>query len=286
MHKAQGTRHDAQGTRHRTKHNAQSTMHGYPVYNPAGGPSNVEFRHPSPCVVVRGSPFPAGLGRNCAGAAAQARARADASSLEGACRRDALGDAGRAAVDAIVLFDGKDLSKWVSQKDGTTPAAVGCRGRRDAGEAEDRRHPVEGRLRQRAVAHRVCDADRGEGRRPGPRQQRRVSDEHVRDSRCWTPIRTRPTSTARPAPSTCSASRWSNAIRKPGEWKSYEIIFNAPKFDEDGKVVKRATFTAFHNGVLVQDHVEVMGVTAHDRPPDYEKHADKTAASDCRTTEI
>ena len=66
-----------------------------------------------------------------------------------------------------------------------------------------------------------------------------------------------------------------NPIRKPGEWNVYDIVFNAPKFDEDGKLLKRATFTAFLNGVLVQDHVEVMGVTAHDRPPYYEKHADK-----------
>ena len=66
-----------------------------------------------------------------------------------------------------------------------------------------------------------------------------------------------------------------NPIRKPGEWNVYEIVFHAPKFDEDGKLLQRATFTAFLNGVLVQDHVEVMGVTAHDRPPYYEKHADK-----------
>lgn len=51
-----------------------------------------------------------------------------------------------------------------------------------------------------------------------------------------------------------------NASRKPGEWQSYDIIFHRPEFEGD-KVVKRATFTVFHNGVLVHDHVELSGGT-------------------------
>ena len=66
-----------------------------------------------------------------------------------------------------------------------------------------------------------------------------------------------------------------NASRKPGEWQSYDIVFDAPVFDGDGKLLKRAYFTVFHNGVLTQSHVEVMGVTAHDKPPYYEAHAAK-----------
>ena len=66
-----------------------------------------------------------------------------------------------------------------------------------------------------------------------------------------------------------------NASRKPGEWQTYDIVFEAPVFDGDGKVLKRAFFTVFHNGVLTQNHVEVMGVTAHDKPPYYEAHAAK-----------
>lgn len=48
-----------------------------------------------------------------------------------------------------------------------------------------------------------------------------------------------------------------NASRKPGQWQSYDIIFRAPKFDESGNVIEKARMTAFHNGVLVQDNVEV-----------------------------
>jgi hypothetical protein len=49
-----------------------------------------------------------------------------------------------------------------------------------------------------------------------------------------------------------------NASRKPGEWQSYDIIFHAPKSGADGKV-EPGSFTVLHNGVLVQDHVPVKG---------------------------
>jgi len=70
-----------------------------------------------------------------------------------------------------------------------------------------------------------------------------------------------------------------NASRKPGEWQAYDVVFHAPKFDADGKLIQRATFTVFHNGVLIQDHVSVMGVTSHDKPPYYEAHAAKMPLS-------
>jgi hypothetical protein len=68
-----------------------------------------------------------------------------------------------------------------------------------------------------------------------------------------------------------------NACRKPGEWQSYDIVYHRPIF-QDGKVVKRATFTVFHNGVLVQDHVELTGGTDWRGPhsiSQYEPHPDK-----------
>ncbi len=68
-----------------------------------------------------------------------------------------------------------------------------------------------------------------------------------------------------------------NASRKPGEWQSYDIVFHRPIFEGD-KVVKRATFTVFHNGVLVQDHTELTGGTDWRGPhsiSQYAPHADK-----------
>jgi len=49
-----------------------------------------------------------------------------------------------------------------------------------------------------------------------------------------------------------------NASRKPGEWQSYEIIYHAPKKDAEGKTLP-GSFTVLHNGVLVQDHTPIKG---------------------------
>jgi len=49
-----------------------------------------------------------------------------------------------------------------------------------------------------------------------------------------------------------------NASRKPGEWQAYDIIFHAPKPGPDGRVMP-GSFTVFHNGVLIQDHIPVKG---------------------------
>jgi hypothetical protein len=64
-----------------------------------------------------------------------------------------------------------------------------------------------------------------------------------------------------------------NAMRPPGEWQVYDIIFRRPHFDENGDVVTPATMTVYHNGVLVQDHVELTGPTGHYERPPYEEHA-------------
>jgi hypothetical protein len=63
-----------------------------------------------------------------------------------------------------------------------------------------------------------------------------------------------------------------NASRKPGEWQSYEIFFRAPRFAENGKVTTPGYLTVVHNGVLIQDHVELKGNTVYIGAPSYEKH--------------
>jgi hypothetical protein len=63
-----------------------------------------------------------------------------------------------------------------------------------------------------------------------------------------------------------------NASRPPGQWQTYDIIFKAPKFDEQGKVTERARVTVLHNGVLIQNNVEIFGITYNDRPALYIAH--------------
>jgi WD40 repeat protein len=65
-----------------------------------------------------------------------------------------------------------------------------------------------------------------------------------------------------------------NAMRGPGEWQQYDIIFRAPRF-ENGKLVEPARITVLHNGVLVQNHTEILGPTAHRKLESYQAHEAK-----------
>jgi hypothetical protein len=66
-----------------------------------------------------------------------------------------------------------------------------------------------------------------------------------------------------------------NACRKPGEWQTYDIIFEAPRFDPKGKLTRPAFMTVLHNGVLVQNHFQLQGITEWDRAPHYNAHPAK-----------
>jgi hypothetical protein len=63
-----------------------------------------------------------------------------------------------------------------------------------------------------------------------------------------------------------------NAARKPGEWQSYDIVFEAPRFD-NGKLVMPAFQTVFWNGVVIHNHKEVMGATIYRNVATYSPHA-------------
>ncbi len=63
-----------------------------------------------------------------------------------------------------------------------------------------------------------------------------------------------------------------NAMRKPGEWQIYDVVWTAPTFNADGSVKTPAYVTAFHNGVLVQNHFELKGETLYIGKPEYKKY--------------
>ena len=70
-----------------------------------------------------------------------------------------------------------------------------------------------------------------------------------------------------------------NACRKPGEWQAYDIIFHAPRFGEDKKLVTPAWMTVVHNGIVVHSCAVLTGPTAHKLRPPYIAHADKLPVS-------
>ncbi len=68
-----------------------------------------------------------------------------------------------------------------------------------------------------------------------------------------------------------------NACKKPGEWQTYDIVWTAPSFNEDGTVKEPARITAFQNGVLVQNNSTLIGLTKYIGQPVY-----KGCISNCR----
>ncbi|RYX82180.1 DUF1080 domain-containing protein [bacterium] len=62
-----------------------------------------------------------------------------------------------------------------------------------------------------------------------------------------------------------------NASRPPGQWQSYDVLWTAPRF-KDGKLESPAYITAIHNGVVVQNHTELLGTTQHRQLGRYEAH--------------
>ena len=65
-----------------------------------------------------------------------------------------------------------------------------------------------------------------------------------------------------------------NAMKPPGEWQYYDIIFTAPRFNSDGIVVSHGYLTVFHNGVLVQNHSQLQGPTVFIGLPKYQAHGE------------
>ncbi|MGB2672491.1 MAG: DUF1080 domain-containing protein [Candidatus Acidiferrum sp.] len=66
-----------------------------------------------------------------------------------------------------------------------------------------------------------------------------------------------------------------NASRPPGQWQWYDIVFHGPRFGPGGKLLRKAHVTVFHNGVLVQDNVELTGPTENGARPPYKAHPEK-----------
>jgi hypothetical protein len=185
---------------------------------------------------------------------------------------------GKPPADAIVLFDGKDLSAWKSQKgDAAAPWKVE-NGHFEivpkSGGIETRQSFGDVQLHIEWMAPspaRGKDQDRGNSGVffGGGRYEVQVLDNF--ESQTY--------------PDGQAGALYGqypplvNACRRPGEWQAYDIVYEAPRFDEAGNVVKRARVTVFHNGVVVQHATEYAGPATHKVRTPYSVHPQKLPMS-------
>ena len=66
-----------------------------------------------------------------------------------------------------------------------------------------------------------------------------------------------------------------NASRGPGAWQSFDIVFTAPRFGPAGEVTSPARATILHNGIVVHQNVALIGSTMHQKVGVYQPHADR-----------
>ena len=135
----------------------------------------------------------------------------------------------------------------------------------------------------------MAGADRCHRPRPGARQQRRVSgwtDDYGYELQVLDSYDNKTYVNGQAASIYKQYPPLVNAMRKPGEWQTYDVIWTAPTFKADGSVATPAYVTAFHNGVLVQNHVALRGDTKYIGQPEYKAHgADVDSAAGARRSE-
>jgi 3-keto-disaccharide hydrolase len=178
--------------------------------------------------------------------------------------------------DAIALFDGSNLNEWVNTRDKSPAAWTVANGvitvNKQAGNIETKRSFTNYQLH---LEWRIPEGVTGEGQARGNSGLFLAStgpgdagyELQIMDSY------NNPTYVNGQAASIYKQSPpLVNAMRRPGEWQTYDVIWTAPTFNEDGSAKTPAYVTAFHNGVLVQNHFELKGETLYIGKPYYRKH--------------
>ncbi len=173
--------------------------------------------------------------------------------------------AGTAPSDAIVLFDGKDMSQWEASEwkieDGILVAVGGG-------------HLVTKQAFGDVQLHLEWEA-------PDPPQGDRFNRGNngvllmgLYEIQIFDSYTERLYPDGQAAAIYGQTPPFVNACRKPGQWQTFDIVFTAPVF-ESGKLVKPARVTVFHNGLLVHLHEEIRGKTGHRVLPSYKPHSAK-----------
>ncbi len=172
---------------------------------------------------------------------------------------------GKPPSDAVVLFDGTDLSRWQSAKGG--PA--GWKVENGYLEVAPRTGDIETRDKfgdsQFHVEWRTPTPPQGESQERGNSGVFLFGQFEVQVLDSFENI------TYADGQAGAIYGQYPplvNATRQPGEWQAYDIVFLAPRFSE-GKIQKPAYVTVFHNGVVIHHHTEILGSTGHRILPKY-----------------
>ncbi len=168
---------------------------------------------------------------------------------------------GDAPSDAIILFDGKNLDQWVSQKDISKPAPWKIINN-DYFEVEPRSGGIQTKLKfgdiQLHVEFSAPDVveSQGQGRgNSGVFLQNRY-ELQVLDS-----YQNRTYRNGQAGSIYKDVAPLVNVMRGPLEWNTYDIIYTAPRFKPDGRLDAPARITVLHNGVLIQNNTTIQGLT-------------------------
>ena len=182
------------------------------------------------------------------------------------------GEAGGAPSDAIVLFDGTDLSAW-SQEDGGA-AGWGVEGGAmtvvpGAGDIQTRQGfgDIQLHIEWRSPAEVVGE---GQGRGNSGVYFMELYELQVLDS-----YENRTYSNGQAGSIYKQHLPLVNASRAPGTWQSYDVVFTAPRFGPGGDLETPAYMTVLHNGVLVLNHAELEGPTLWIGESSYEAHPER-----------
>jgi 3-keto-disaccharide hydrolase len=180
---------------------------------------------------------------------------------------------GAAPSDAIVLFDGKNLDEWVSTRDKSPAAWDVANGvmtvNKKAGNIETKRsfHNYQLHLEWQVPAD---IAGEGQGRgNSGLFLASTGAGDGGYELQILDSYNNKTYVNGQAASIYKQSIPLANAMRKPGEWQVYDVIWTAPTFNPDGSVKTPAYVTAFHNGVLVQNHFELKGETLYIGTPSY-----------------
>ena len=168
------------------------------------------------------------------------------------------GGSGKAPSDAVVLFNGSDLSHWTVRDGG--PAKCGVTGgeircKTGAGDIYSKEKFASAQIHLEFAIPSMPD-QHGQLRGNSGVFLHGLYEIQVLDSY------NNPTY----ANGSCGAlygqyAPLVNASRRPEQWQTYDIVLHAPKCDASGTVVQKGTLTILQNNVLVQDHVEIKGPT-------------------------